>query len=306
MNVTPRVATGAPPLLFVLFWNAFTAVHAFFMLRGAWGSSALYFLLPFYALFFGVGLWMARQWWRGRSLRQRFGAPMLAALPAVLPGQSLQLAVEFDRDWARSLSLEAQLRWVEVLAKGGSGKTLVEAPVQGGAGPGPRGTLWQGMGLVPPRPSSPLPLRLELTLQPQGETPGSGWRLPLPLHDPARAGGETLQLTPAQSRQLDRVLGWVMIALVGAGSWQLFAALTAGPRVLFPLVFPGVLLLGASVVYELRQVLSRTLAAGPSSREEMAERLKPFAATVRRRAQGFFVLSVLALLADMLGVLDKI
>lgn len=304
--MTTRPATAAPPLLFVLFWNAFTAAHCFFMLRGAWGSGAMFALVPFYALFFGVGLWMARQWWRGQSLRQRYGTPTLAALPPVIPGESLQLAVEFDRDWARSGTLAAAMRWVEVGAKGRSGKTLVEVPVHGGAGPGPRGTVWQGMGMVPLRPAATQPLRLELTLQPQGDAPGSGWRLALPVHDPLGAAGDALRVTPEQARQLDRVLGWIMIALVGVGSWQLFNALSAGQRALFPLVFPGFFLLAASVLYELRQALGKALAAGSASREDMAERMKPFATMVRRRFQGFFLFGVAALIIDMLGLLDKI
>lgn len=237
MKVTPRVATGAPPLLFVLFWNAFTAVHAF-MLRGAWGSSALLFLLPFYALFFGVGLWMARPWWRGRSLRQRFGAPTLAALPAVLPGQSLQLAVEFDRDWVRRGSLDAQLRWVEVLARGSSGKTL-----GGSAGAGQRRSRPARHPLAGHGPGAAAALE---SLAPAPGThaaaAGRGARQWLaPAVAAARSGARRRRdaATPAQSRQLDRVLGWIMIALVGAGSWQLFAALTVGPRALFPLVFPA-------------------------------------------------------------------
>lgn len=305
MKVTPRVATGAPPLLFVLFWNAFTAVHAF-MLRGAWGSSALLFLLPFYALFFGVGLWMARPWWRGRSLRQRFGAPTLAALPAVLPGQSLQLAVEFDRDWVRRGSLDAQLRWVEVLARGSSGKTLGGSAGAGqrrsrparhplaGHGPGAAAAL-ESLAPAPGTHAAAAGRGARQWLAPAVAAARSGARR---RRDAAADAGAVATAGPRAGLDHDCVGGGGQLAAVCGADRGATGAVPAG--------VPGVLLLGASVVYELRQVLSRTLAAGPSSRGEMAERLKPFAATVRRRAQGFFVLSVLALLADMLGLLDKI
>ncbi len=64
MKVSPGNKAAAAGLgIFGLGWNAFTAVHAFFMIGGmakAFGWAAL-FLLAFYAIFFfaGIGMWIA-------------------------------------------------------------------------------------------------------------------------------------------------------------------------------------------------------------------------------------------------------
>jgi len=46
-------------VFFSVFWLAFTTVHCFFMLSGSGFSSALFFLIPFYLIFFAVGIGMA-------------------------------------------------------------------------------------------------------------------------------------------------------------------------------------------------------------------------------------------------------
>lgn len=300
-----RPARNAPPLAFALFWLGFTSVHAFFMLRGFRGSGALFFLVPFYLVFFGVGILMLRSWWGARRLARRFGQPALQPLPPVVPGQALQVGVAFDQPWSREATLDGRLAWVEVLSKGSSGRTLAEVPVSGSTGPGPQGTLWQGRAVVPSRPAGPQRLRLELLLQPAGAPPGSGWRLELPLHV-APGSAEAMELTPAQRQQLDRVLGWIFIALVAVGSWQLYGVLTSGRRALFPLVLPGAALLGAWILNDLRPLLARTLGGGATSREAMAAALQPFAASVRQRLQYFLTFAVAAFLADALGLLDRI
>lgn len=300
-----RAVRHAPPLVFALFWLGFTSVHAFFMLRGFRGSAALFFLVPFYALFFGVGVFMLRTWWRARGLQARFGEPTLQPLAPVVPGQSLQVGVAFDREWPRDAQLSGQLAWVEIQSRGGGGRTLAQTPVTGRAGPGPRGSLWQGVAVVPSRPAGRQRLRLELQLQAAGDKPGSGWRLELPLHV-APGSPEALELTPAQRAQLDRVLGWVFTGLVAVGSWQLYQVLTGGRRALFALVFPGAFLLAAWLVHDLRPVLASALGAGAGSREAMAERLKPFAASARQRLQHFLTFAVAAFFADLFGLLDKL
>ncbi|MCC2636284.1 MAG: hypothetical protein K0Q68_3 [Moraxellaceae bacterium] len=303
MIAATRPAQSAPPLAFALFWNAFTAVHAYFMLRGFWGSWAMLFLVPFYALFFGVGFWMLRQWWGMRSLRRQFGAPALATLPPVVPGQSLQVAVEFDRAWERAAVLAGSYAWVEVMSKGGSGRTLAESPLQGGPAAGARGTTWQAQGLVPPRPEGTQAMRLEMLLQEQGGAPGSGWRFALPVSVADAAGAAPRQMTPAQVRQIERVLGWIMIPLLGVGTWQLYAHVQSGARTLFPLVFPGAFLLAAWVLHDLRGALTGLSGAGSMDPAQVKERLTPFVKGIRLRIQVFFTLAVAAFFADMFGLL---
>lgn len=303
MITAARPAQSAPPLVFALFWNAFTAVHAFFMLRGFWGSWAMLFLVPFYALFFGVGFWMLRQWWRLQSLRRQFGVPVLAALPPVVPGQSLQVAVEFDRAWERSAVLEGSYAWVEVMSKGGSGHTLAELALHGGPVPGVRGTTWQALGRVPPRPEGAQAMRLELLLQAQGGTPGSGWRFALPLRETAVADAAPLQMTPAQARQIDRVLGWIIIPLLGVGTWQLYAHVQSGARTLFPLVFPSAFLLVAWVLHDLRGALAGLARSGDFDPAQLKVRLAPFVQGIRVRVQVFVTLAVAVFFADMFGLL---
>lgn len=300
-----RSTRHAPPLVFALFWLGFTSVHAFFMLRGFWGSWAMLGLVPFYAVFFGVGILMLRMGWLARGLQARFGRPELQPLAPVRPGQSLQLGVAFDRDWSREAQLSGQLAWVEVTSRGASGRHLAEAPVTGSAGPGPRGSLWQGMAVVPPRPAGGQRLRLELLLQEAGEKPGSGWRLELPLQvTPGSA--EALELSPVQRQQLDRVLGWIFMGLVAVGSWQLYDVLASGRRALFALVLPGAFLMAAWLLHDLRPVLASTLGAGASSREAIAARLQPFAVRARQRLQYFLTFAVGAFFADVFGLLDKL
>jgi hypothetical protein len=54
------VSRKSPPLALVIFWNVFTSIHAAVMLHGLWGNPVIVFLLLFYAVFFAVGIFMAR------------------------------------------------------------------------------------------------------------------------------------------------------------------------------------------------------------------------------------------------------
>lgn len=302
-------ARPAPPLAFVVFWNAFTAVHAFFMLHGFWGSWAMLFLLPFYGLFFGVGIWMIRAWLRAQALGQEFGTPTLQALAPVAPGQQVRVGIEFNRDWTQSgQQLTAQLCWVEVLSKGGSGKVLAQALVGGSATAGARGTVWQGMAVVPPRPPGAQPMRLELLLQPLEAASGSGWRFQLPLAAQQPGLGEAIAFTPEMADKADRVLGWVFLGLLVAGGVLLLQALTSGHRAFLPLLPGAGLAFGAWVVGDLRSALAAAAAEGGGSAtpEQMSPRMALLKADLIRRAQIFMALAAAAMVADFLGVLEKI
>lgn len=65
----------------VIFWNVFTAVHSAFMLSAFWGSTAMFFLVPFYALFFTIGFWLARAWYRARQAPRHFPEPSVSEGP---------------------------------------------------------------------------------------------------------------------------------------------------------------------------------------------------------------------------------
>lgn len=303
-----RPTRSAPPLAFVVFWNAFTAVHAFFMLRGMWGSWAMLVLLPFYGLFFGVGIWMIRAWLRAQALGQEFGSPTLQPLAPVVPGQQLRLGVDFDRDWTMTgLQLSAQLCWVEVLSKGGSGKVLAAAAVGGSALAGARSTTWQGMAVVPVRPAGAQPMRLELLLQPADAAPGSGWRFQLPLAAQQPGLGEAIEFTPEMAGKADRVLGWIFLGLLVAGGALLLQALTSGHRAFLPLLPGAGLAFAAWVVSDLRSALAAAAAEGGGSAtpEQMAPRMALLKADLRRRARLFMALVAAAVVADFLGLLEK-
>lgn len=310
MNPVTPASRHTPGLVFPLFWLGFTSVHAFFLVGGAlktagWGT--LLFLVPFYALFFGVGAWMLAQALRAVSLRRRYGNPALAALPPVVPGQALSLQVDFDRAWERQPPLAGEYRWVEVLPKGGSGKVLASAPLHGAQGPGPRGAQWSGMALLPPRPAGEGPRRLELVLQPQGLKAGQGWVFELPVTVAAATGAGEMPpvvVTPAQAAQVERVLRILMTVLLAAGSWLLYDALKGWPAVSpFGLVGPGALLLGALVVNDLRDTLRGLDLGVPLDKAREAERFKPFARRTRQRVQLFFTIAVALFFAEALDLL---
>lgn len=299
--MTPRSRHAAPPLAFVVFWLAFTSVHAFFMLRGFRHSGALFVLVPFYLLFFGVGFYMAATWWRAAGLRRRFGTPTLPFPPPAAPGQLLQLSVDFDKAWPRDARLEGRLHWVAVGSKGQSGRVLAEAPLSGGAAPGPRGTAWQGAGTVPAAPATTERHRLELVLQPPDSPPGSAWRFELPLQVAATA---TPRIEAQDIRRLEPALRWIAVALVAGGSWQLYGLVGEGARDPFRLVFPAGFFLMAWLLNDLRETLLAAVGPGGASQAEMRERLRPFLQRCRARVQWFAALAVLAFFAsafDLLG-----
>lgn len=302
--MTPRLKQSSPPLLFAVFWLGFTTVHAFFMLRGFWGSGAMFFLVPFYCIFFGVGMLMLRSGWTVAVLRRRLGTPTLMPLPPVQPGQMLVFAVEFDREWPRDARLAGELRWREVDSDGDGRTVLAEAPVTGMANPGVRGTSWQGRGIVPPRPAGAGRLRLELTLQPEGRKAGSGWSLDVPVTAAPDAPARPVQLTPQQARKVGRVMGGIAAVLLAVGGVWLWRTLDRDPRALFPLVFPAGLLLTAWIVYDLRASVPVALGAGPDP-EAVRQRLQPLVAGIKRRVQVFFGVAVGAFVADLLGLLDR-
>lgn len=298
---------AAPTLGFAVVWLAFTSVHAFFMIGGvvkSTGWGALVFLGPFYAIFFGVGFWMLAQGLRALSLQRRYGRPVLAPLPPVLPGQALALQVDFDRLWDRQPPLQGEYRWVEVLAKGGSGKVLASVPVPGAHAPGPRGGQWSGRAVPPPRPDGDGAQRLELVLQPEGMRPGQGWTFTLPLAASSATDGRAVELTPLQAAGIERVLRVIMTVLLAAGSWLLYSELKDWPAVSpFDLVGAGALLLGALVLNDLRDTLRGAGLAGPLDPARAAERLQPFARRTRQRVQTFVAIAVALFFAEVLGLL---
>lgn len=296
--MTSRPRHASPPLLFVIFWLGFTSVHAFFMLRGFWGSAALFFLVPFYLLFFGVGIYMALAWRRGVGLKQRFGTPTLGALPPVTAGQPLQFSVDFDKAGPQDTRLEGQLRWVEVGSKGQSGRVLAEALVQGVAAPGARGTVWQGRGVVPAQPSATGRIRLELVLQPAGSESGSAWRFELPLHDPSAAP----RIEAKDIQRLEPALRWIMIGLAAGGSWQLYGLMARDNHELFALFFPAAFFLAAWILHDLRETLLAAVGTGGAGQAEMGARLKPFLARTQSRVQLLFALAVLAFFVEAFGL----
>lgn len=242
---------SSPPLLFVIFWNAFTAVHAFFMLAGAWHSWWVLALIPFYAIFFGVGFWMAYSWWRLRGMARQFGRGTIQDLPTVMPGKLLQLQVGFDRVWRRDAALTASMRWVELDSDGDVTGTPDEHPVAGSSNPGATGTVWQGSIVVPAPPTSTRRQRLELQFRPASGKSVPGWSFTLPVQQ-----APAVPMTREQAQQLGRVVWWIMIVLGVAGGGMLLSALTSSPLSFFRVLFSGGFLLGAYFLNGLHSFLA--------------------------------------------------
>lgn len=299
MPPVARPIQTIPPLMFAIVWNVFTAVHAFFMLGAAWGTSTMFFLVPFYAVFFGVGIWMAYAWLRWQKMLRQFGTPQIRQLPSVIPGQTIQLALEFDRLWSRHATLIATLRWVAVDSDGDSIDTLAEQTLSGSALPGTSSTVWQGMAVVPHLLDNSQRSRLELHVQPQTGKPGQGWRFVLPVQE---AAAIVQKMSPEQTQQADKVLKWVMVILLLMGAGLLVSALASRHFSLFRLLFPCGFFLGAYFCRGVRHSLS-TLATSPTgdalaSHHPEAMRTQPFVKRTRSLVSVFGVLMFAAFAFD--------
>lgn len=255
-----RPLTAPPPLAFVIVWNGFVTVHAFFMLSGFHDKPlALAGLGLFYSLFFGAGYLMARAWWRVGSFQRRFGSPAVQSLTPVQPGHPFSVRLRFDRAWPPGQRLEGQLHWVV-----NSGKhlhSLESHPISSLIQTHPNGVEWHATATVPPPPAGELAgrARLELRLpDPAGGT--AGWAVSLPLNAgtaplPGLNGLQGRTFTPADREKLLKGLGFLSSGLLG-GAVLMLGLMSLDRRLDFTdLIFPGLLAVGGWYARAFRQLL---------------------------------------------------
>lgn len=277
------------PLLFALFWNGFTAVHAFFMMRAAWGSGAMFFLVPFYGIFFGAGYWMLKSRLNYLALQRRYGSPTLSDTVTTKPGDPVRLAVQFDRPWAADTRLDASLQWVVRNSKGSVMSTSAAQTIAGQVFAQAEGTCWQANAVIPaPTELSGEGAQLELHLYQPG-LEKQGWRWWLQMQEPHT---ELRELTPEQKTQALRVMGWMSPVLLIAALALVVSALAAERLSPFRLFFAGGPLLGMYLLAQFR----RKLATEPTGGRDNTPLNK---GKFQRLASAYFGLMFILFFADV-------
>jgi hypothetical protein len=239
----PEPITKPAPLPFVLVWNGFVTVHAFFMIGAFWKQPAVIGLLLLYSLFFGVGGWMALSWWRWSTFTRRYGTPTVKNWPAVRPGDTATISLAFNRVWPSGQKPVAVLQWAQLSrdSDGESRQALAQTARELTAATFPHrdGTDWQCTLTVPSPPATaPASLRLELLLQAPGSA-GTGWRIPLPLAADAAPGNPAaLTLTPADRDKVLKLLGSLSTGLMVAAMAVLGVMVADGRLAFTDLLFP--------------------------------------------------------------------
>ncbi|HEX5360102.1 MAG TPA: hypothetical protein VFW49_03280, partial [Fluviicoccus sp.] len=259
----PEPITKPAPLPFVLVWNGFVTVHAFFMIGAFWKQPAVIGLLLFYSLFFGVGGWMALGWWRWSAFTRRYGAPTVKNWPALRPGDTASISLAFNRVWPSGQKPVAVLQWARVSrdSDGETRQALAQTARELTAATFPHrdGTDWQCTLTVPPPPAAAVPsaLRLELLLQAPGSA-GTGWRIALPLAaDAAPANPAAITLTPADREKALKLLGGLSTGLMAAAMGVLGVMVADGRLAFTDLLFPVFLGFGGWYLRGVRELLAQ-------------------------------------------------
>lgn len=251
--------TPPPPLPFVLVWNGFISLHAYFMLGAGWPLPALLGILLFYSVFFAVGGFMIVLWVRHQRLRQRFGQPRMEPMAALAPGRPGLVSVQFDRPWPPGRTLDGSLHWVSRHAGRGVPASLQALPLLGNISSGRDGAHWTASLSVPPLPAGVRPeaVSLELRLLPSGADK-TGWRFPLAwATDTVAAPGlaaATANRPPVSAADREKLLGLLGKAppVLAAIAVLMVALMCRDGRLDFTdLMFPLFLLLGG---WHLREV----------------------------------------------------
>ncbi|HEX5278430.1 MAG TPA: hypothetical protein VFW42_12280 [Fluviicoccus sp.] len=310
----PEPITRPAPLPFVLVWNGFVTVHAFFMIGAFWKQPAVIGLLLFYSLFFGVGGWMALSWWRWTAFTRRYGAPTVKNLPALRPGDTASLSLAFNRVWPSGQKPVALLQWAQVSrdSDGETRQALAQTARELTAATFPHrdGTDWQCTLTVPPPPAavSPAALRLELLLQAPGAA-GTGWRIPLPLAADAAPGTPAaLTLTPADREKALKLLGGLSAGLMLAAMIVLGVMISDGRLAFTDLIFPLFLGFGGWYMRGVRELLAQQRDWNDGMKPDTAAlqaRFKRTGAVLPLLMVGLFAADML-LPDDVIGTLKKL
>jgi ankyrin repeat protein len=248
---------------FAIFWLAFTSFHAYFMLGGALrsgGHGVLFFLIPFYALFFGVGFWMLRSWLRWRALKRRYGNATLLQAPDLALGEQAAFHLRFDRAWpADTLAahpLSGTLTWQRYDSDGDPTGAAHSIPIAVQATPMGDHTTVRASAVKPQTlPAEALASKhAELLLE---TAPGQGWRFVVPFapkvsaFDHAQQPGATV-LNASQVAKGQRILGSIALAaMVGAVAIAVYA-LMASHFSFFRLAFAVPLSYAGLIMWKLR------------------------------------------------------
>ena len=257
--------TPPPPLPFVLVWNGFISLHAYFMLGAGWPLPALFGMLLFYSIFFAVGGFMIVIWVRHQRLRQRFGQPVMEPPGALLPGRPGLLSVQFDRTWPPDRKLEGSLHWVSRQAGRGVPASLQAIPLPGNTYSGRDGTHWSASLSAPPLPAGVRPeaVGLELRLHLSG-LDKSGWRFPLAWATDAAASPGALADRPnrlpvsaAEREKLLGILGKAPSVLAAVAVLMLALMCRDGRLDFTDLLVPLFLLIGGWHVRDVQRQLEQ-------------------------------------------------
>lgn len=298
----PGAISGkSPPLTLVIFWNVFTAIHAGVMLRGLWGSPFIVFLLMFYAVFFALGIWMARAWWTARSLRSDFGSPQLQPMPEVLAGQNVKLVVQFDKAFAVTEHFDATLQWI---GRGPAGDpatirepSAAQGITQGCLMAGTTGMIWEAWVTVPSPPATVSAFsrhELLLTLHPAASA-SPCWCFSVPFKYEQKTA---INLMPEQVRQIQKVLSVIAGVMLLAGAGFLFSVLRNEHFSFLRLMFPCAIFFGVNFVWKARRFVAQQSSINEAGRPG-ALGAAIFFARPGRYLRGFVFFAFMAFILDV-------
>lgn len=310
--------TPPPPLPFVLVWNGFISLHAYFMLGAGWPLPALFGMVLFYSVFFAVGGFMIVIWVRHQRLRQRFGQPVLEPAGDLLPGRPGLLSVQFNRTWPPGQKLTGSLHWVSRHTGRGVPASLQAVPLPGNTYSGRDGTHWSSSLSVPPLPAGVRPeaVGLELRLH-QSDAEKSGWRFPLAwATDTAATDGvpaDRFDRPPVSAADREKLLGILgkTPPVLAAVAVLMLALMCRDGRLDFTdLLIPLFLLIGGWHLREVQRQLEQWRdwsqpPANGSPLNGLKQRFRYSAAVVPVLMIGLFAADIL-LPDDVIGTLRKL
>lgn len=290
MSPLPKPISSPAPLGFAIVWIAFTLVHAGFMLgAGKWGTPDLLAMLLFYALFLGIGVYMARSALRWRRFVRTFGTPSITSPLAASPGEPIRLALRFDRAWPLENRVAATLEWAAHDRKGNLIRTFDTRPLSLSVERSGGATLVHATGVLPVPSAEALAAqsRPELHLHENGLA-RLGWRLGLPTPRTA-----SVPMTPEDAARTARVLGRIALAVALAAA-GILAWMLAGDRpTLFGMMFPLALFLVARLMWQVRRTM-----ADQGGHDANAAAVRDVSLKMRRTFGAFGVLAFIAFAAD--------
>jgi hypothetical protein len=240
-----------------------------------------------------------------RVAQHHFGNPQLRAMPDVLAGQSVRLAVEFDKVFATSELLVATLQWVRRDARGAQAdipaQTALQTTVQGSLMNGVTGMIWEAQVTVPAPPDAFVLSRPELVLElhPAASTL-QGWRFSVPV---SLKQGAPMALTQTQARQVQSVLSVIAGVMALAGAGLLFSALRSSHFSFFRLAFPFGIFCGAYLAWTARGLVLQQSSINEAGRPG-AQGGAAFIKRAGRLARVFAVCAVLAFVLDLFSLAD--